>query len=367
MATDPIPVIKVAGTHREVGQQIGEKMRSTLERMLRRMHDSLPPGVEWRDMLLKGHLCLTHSRAAYPQFVEEIEGVAEGAALPFEELFLLVCEELWEPSAWHVSISMVPAAIPPVHRGCTDFAARGPATADGSTLLAHTNDLDPDTEQDLVILKVQAGDEPEFLGVSAGGLAYSAGFNAAGISMTGNAVSCSDIRPGVPRLLIARAILAAQRLGDAMNACLLPLRASNYNNVIADPNGEVYSMEGSATDCEPIYIDENIMVHANHYVSPPMRRFEANRNYIGGSIIRHNRAMRLLRENYGRLSPELFQKLLADHADYPDSICKHDGSAVTVFSIIINLNELRAWIGRGVPCQTTYFEHTLDPWSAPES
>jgi isopenicillin-N N-acyltransferase-like protein len=367
MAADPIPVIRVAGTHREVGQQIGEKMRSTLERMLGRMHGSLPPGVEWRDMLLKGHLCLAHTRAAYPQFVEEIEGVADGAGLPFEELFLLVCEELWEPSAWHISLSMIPAAIPAVPRGCTDFAARGPATADGSTLLAHTNDLDPEAEQDLVILKVQAGNEPEFLGVSAGGLAYSAGFNSAGISMTGNAVSCSDIRPGVPRLLIARAILAAQRLGEAMNACLLPLRASNYNNVIADTNGEVYSMEGSATDCEPIYIDENIMVHANHYVSLPMRRFEANRNYIGGSIIRHNRAMRLLRENYGRLSPEMFQRLLADHADYPASICKHDGGSITVFSIIINLNELRAWIGRGFPCQTTYFEHTLDPWSVPES
>jgi len=216
---------------------------------------------------------------------------------------------------------------------------------------------------DLVVLKVRPNNEPEFLGVSVGGLAYSAGFNAAGISMTGNAVSCSDIRPGVPRLLIARAILAARRLGEAMDACLLPLRASNYNNVIADKNGEVYSMEGSATDCEPIYIRDNIMAHANHYVSPPMRKFEVNPNYIGGSVIRHNRALRLLRENYGRLSPELFQKLLADHADYPTSICKHDGGSVTVFSIIINLNELRAWVGRGSPCQTTYFEYNLEPWA----
>jgi isopenicillin-N N-acyltransferase-like protein len=359
MASDPIPVIEVSGTHRQVGQQIGEKMRPTLERILDRQREGLPPGVAWNDMLLKGRLCLAHSRAIYPRFVEEVEGVAEGSGLPFEELFLAVCEELWESAAWHVSVPMAPA----MPRGCTDFAARGRATADGSTLLAHTNDLAPEAEEDLVILKVRAGDEPEFLGVSVGGLAYSAGFNAAGISMTGNAVSCSDIRPGVPRLLIARAILAAHRLGEAMDACLLPLRASNYNNVIADANGEVYSMEGSATDCEPIYIRENIMAHANHYVSLPMRKFEENRNYIGGSILRHNRAMRLLRENYGQLSPEVFQKLLADHVNYPASICKHDGGSVTVFSIIINLNELRAWIGRGFPCQTTYFEHHLEPQS----
>jgi len=358
MSAEPIPVIEVSGTHREVGQQIGAKMKPRLQRILPRLRENLPPGVSWKDMVLKGRLCLAHSRAVYPQFVEELEGIAEAADLPFEETFLAICEELWEPAAWH-------ADFPLLARGCTDFAARGQATADGSTLVAHTNDLPPEAEEDLVILKVRAGDEPEFLGVSVAGLGFSAGFNAAGISMTGNAVSCSDIRPGVPRLLIARAILAARRLGEAMDACLLPLRASNYNNVIADKNGEVYSMEGSATDCEPIYIDGDIMAHTNHYLSLPMRQFEAHRNYIGGSIIRYNRAMRLLREHFGRLSPKVFQKLLTDHTNYPASICKHAGATVTVFSIIISLDELRAWIGRGRPCQTTYTEHALDPWTPP--
>lgn len=359
MAANPIPVVEVRGTHRQVGQQIGERMQPTLRRMILRIREGLPSGVSWEDVLLKSQLYLAHSRAVYPQYIEELQGIAEGAGLPFEEVFLEVCEELWEPAAWHGG--ELGSA-----RGCTDFAARGRATVDGSTLLAHTNDLVPEVEEDLVILKVQAGDEPEFLGVSVGGLGYSAGFNAAGISMTGNQVSCNDIRPGVPRLMIVRAILAARRLEEAMDACLLPQRASNYNNVIADANGEVYSMEGSATDCEPIYIEEDILAHANHYVSLPMRRFEADRNDISGSVIRHNRALRLLRENYGRLSPEMFQRLLADHVNYPASICKHGKETVTVFSLIINLNELRAWIGRGRPCQTTYFEHSLKPWTPPD-
>jgi isopenicillin-N N-acyltransferase like protein len=202
--------------------------------------------------------------------------------------------------------------------------------------------------------------------VSVGGLGYSAGFNAAGIVMSGNQVSSNDIKPGVPRLLVARAILAARRLEEALDACLLPQRASSYNNVVGDAHGEVYCMEGSATDCEPIYITEDILAHANHYTSAPMRRFEAEPHTSGGSIIRHNRAMRLLRENYGQLSPQRFQELLADHANYPGSICKHGLEAVTVFSFIVNLNERRAWIGRGRPCQTTYVEHRLEPWTPPE-
>jgi isopenicillin-N N-acyltransferase-like protein len=358
MAADPIPVIEARGTHFDVGCQIGQKMKPRLQRILPRLRELLPPGVSWKDMLLKGRLSLAHSRTTLPMFVEELEGIADGADVPFEEVFLAICEELWEPAAWH-------AGTPSLARGCTDMAARGAATVNGATLIAHTNDLGPDVEEDVMIFRVQAGDEPEFLGVSVAGLGYSAGFNAAGISMTGNAVSCSDIRPGVPRLLIARKILASRRLGEAMDACLLPRRASNYNNVIADAHGECYSMEGSATDCEPIYIDGNIMAHANHYLSPPMRAFEVNRNYIGGSILRQHRATRLLQENYGKLSPELFRKLLADHANYPASICKHSGQSVTVFSIIIDLNQLCAWIGRGRACETTYYRYELAPWRAP--
>jgi isopenicillin-N N-acyltransferase-like protein len=352
MPVEPLPLIQARGDHRRVGQQIGEALRPQIQRRMAMLPDSLPVGVTWEELLDQSRLYLTPARVVYPQYIAELEGIAEGAGVAFERVFLSHCEELWEPAAWQ--------------RGCTDLVARGHATADGSTLVAHTNDLSPRVEDDLVMLQVQAGDDPEFLGVSIAGLGYSAGFNAAGISMTGNELANNDIRPGVPRLLVVRAILAARRLGEALDACLLPQRASSYNNVVADAHGEVYSMEGSATDCEPIYIEDDLLAHANHYVSPAMRQFEADRNDIGSSVYRHNRARRLLQENRGRLSPELFQTLLADHAGYPASICKHGLDSVTVFSLIVNLNERRAWIGRGRPCRTTYHEYRLDPWAQPE-
>ncbi len=351
MPSKSIPVIEVHGSHHEVGQQIGAQMRPALERLLTRLREELPQGVGWQEMVQGGERYLEHSRAIYPQYVEELEGVAEGASLPFADLFVGMCEELWAPDAWS--------------RGCTDMAARGRATADGSTLLAHTNDLGPEAEEDLVILKVQAGDEPEFLAISSGGLGYSAGFNAAGIGLTGNEVEANDTRVGVPRLLIVRAILAARRLEEALDACLLSQRASSYNNILADAHGEIYSMEGSATDCQPIYIEDDILAHANHYATPAMRHFEANPADMAGSLIRHHRAWRLLRENRGRLSPQLFQELLADHANYPGSICKHGLTTVTVFSLIIRLEDRRAWISRGRPCQAQYVEHVLDSWTPP--
>ncbi len=342
-----LPMIEARGSHREVGQQIGQACQAQIRGMLTSLHTELPDGVTWSEMLAQSQRYLEFSREVYPQYVEELAGIADGAGVPFDEVFLSICEELWESAAW---------------RGCTDMAARGRATLDGSTLVAHTNDLLPQAEENLVILRAQAEGEPEFLGISPGGIAISAGFNAVGISLTGNQLDNNDIRPGVPRLLVVRAILAARYLSEAMDHCLLPQRASSYNNVLADTNGEVYSMEGSATDCEPLYIENDILAHTNHYVSLAMRRFEADRNSLSNSVLRYNRAMRLLRENYSRLTPELFQKLLADHAGYPTSICKHGTETVTVFSIIIQLEQLRAWIGRGRACETEYVEYQLKPY-----
>ena len=345
--TNTIPVIEARGSHREVGRQIGRQCQPFIRGMLVNLRSDLPERISWSELIAESNKYLGFSRQVYPHYVDELEGIAEGADVPFEEIFLSMCEELWEAAAWK--------------RGCTDMAARGRATLDGSTLVAHTNDLLPQAEENLVLLKVQAEEEPEFLGISSGGVGISAGFNAAGISLTGNQLDNNDIRPGVPRLLVVRAILGSTHLSQAMDHCLLPQRASSYNNVLADASGEVYSMEGSATDCEAIYIENDTMAHTNHYLSPAMRRFEADRNSISNSVLRQNRATSLLKENYGQLTPKLFQKLLADHAGYPTSICKHGLETVTVFSIIVHVEGLRAWIGRGRACEAEYVEYCLAP------
>jgi isopenicillin-N N-acyltransferase-like protein len=348
---DRIPLIEARGSHFEVGREIGRQCQPLIKESLVTLRKGLPKGITWSGMIQHSKVYLEFSRKAYPQYLEELKGIAEGADAPFNEVFLSMCEGLWEDAAWQ--------------RGCTDMAARGKATRDHSTLIAHTNDLLPSAEDSLVLLKVQAEDEPEFLGVSAGGVAISAGFNAAGISLTGNQLYNNDIRPGVPRLLIVRATLASRHLSEAIDHCLLPQRASSYNNVLADSNGEVYSIEGSGTDFEPIYIENDILAHANHYVTPPMRDYEDDRSKISRSLIRHNRAYRLLKENYGKLTPDLFKMLIVDHAGYPNSICKHGEYVVTVFSIIIQLEKLRAWIGRGRPCKATFHEYQLKPYKNP--
>jgi hypothetical protein len=139
MSTEAIPLIDVHGTHHEVGHQIGAHFREQIGISLAKMREDLPAGVSWEDMLHQGGIYLAYSREAYPRYLEELEGIAEGAQVPFETLFLSVCEELWEAPAWRN-----PALR--AGRGCTDLVARGRATVGGATLIGHTNDLGPASE-----------------------------------------------------------------------------------------------------------------------------------------------------------------------------------------------------------------------------
>ena len=96
MTNNPIPIIEARGTHREVGLKIGEQCRSQIQDMLTNLRDSPPAGAAWEKMLDQSKEYLAHSRAAYPRYIEELEGLAEGSGVSFDEIFLSMCEELWE-------------------------------------------------------------------------------------------------------------------------------------------------------------------------------------------------------------------------------------------------------------------------------
>ena len=158
-------------------------------------------------------------------------------------------------------------------------------------------------------------------------------------------------------MLLVRKILAATRIGEAIDAAILKNRASNYNQVISNSHGEIYSIEGSATDYEALYATDGYLVHTNHYVSPRMKKFEFDSNLISGSLVRYNRGMRLLKNNRGKICVEKLKEFLSDHVNHPYGICRHGKRIKTTFSIIINLNTLTMWLAKGNPCEVKYNEY----------
>jgi len=336
----PVPVIHVKGSHYEVGYQIGTKLKDDMLREAAEMKKR----PDWKKIRTEAELFLAYTNKYLPEYVTEIRGAADAAGLAVEDIFPGLCEEIGDPNYRFT-------------RGCSDLIASNDVTADGSVLAAHNNDTSVSSQDSVVVVHYQVDGEPEIVTVGFGALSISVGYNSAGISLTGNQLDSNDMRVGVPRLLLVRKILAAKTLGDAIDAAILKERASNYNQLITDKSGEIYSIEGSATDYAPLYSTDGYIVHTNHYVAPWMRDFEFDPQGITSSIIRYNRGSRLLKKNQGRITVDKMKEFLADHVNYPKSICRHGDHIKTTFSVIINLTTQTMHLARGNPCEVKFREY----------
>jgi len=341
-----IPVIKVKGNHYQVGYQIGTQMKKQLNELLQQSKDyiSEKTDLKWEDIRAQSQVLLEYSKKYMPEYVEEIQGAADATGIDLVDLFSEMCEEIYSKNYL---------------KGCSDLIASGDITKDGSVLVAHNNDTSPSLEKYAVVIHYQVEGEPEILAVGYGGLAISIGYNSAGISLTGNELSMNDMKMGVPRLLLVRKILATKTIAEAIDAAIFQPRASNYNQVLADENGEIYSIEGSATDYEAIYAEDGYLVHTNHYASPRMRKYELDPYDITSSLVRYNRANRLMRGNLGKISFEMMKEFLQDHVSRPKSLCRHGKNTKTTFSVIINLSTKTMYLARGNPCQSQYYKYTF--------
>ncbi len=341
-AAAPIPIVHVSGTHYEVGRQLGTALRANLVEEV----EGMKADEGWATFKAEAELFLQYSKKYVPEYVTEVQGAADAAGLELEDLFATLCEEIGDQN-YHFT------------RGCSDLIASNDVTRDGSVLVAHNNDTSPSIEDDVTIIHYAVDGEPEIVAVGYGDLGISVGYNSVGISLTGNQLNSNDMRVGVPRMLLVRKILAARTVGEAIDAAILQQRASNYNQVVTDPNGEIYSIEGSATDYEPIYAVDGYLVHTNHYTADRMRHFEFDPQNITCSLVRYNRGRRLMKNNLGDITVEKLMAYLSDHVNRPASICRHEKGVKTTFSIVINLDTRVMYLVRGNPCEGEYAEYDL--------
>lgn len=184
--------------------------------------------------------------------------------------------------------------------------------------MAHNEDWSSADRENVYLVRAQPDTGPAFLAMTYEPLLVNIGLNAHGIGVAINSVYPTDARVGVPRVVFSRAVLTARTIGEAIRACVPKLRAGGYNYVLADPNGELYSVEASATTQDILYGEDGWIVHTNHYLSPKMKEIERPGTY-SSSHVRYNRARRLLEAQLGEVTVESLQMLLRDHVNFPVS------------------------------------------------
>jgi len=354
----PPPLIEVSGTHREMGQQIGEACRKQVQHSVENAHVLIDQSyntleLTWDGAKIQASKYLPFAEERYSQYVDEIRGMAAGANVSFDDLMVVNAMEAVAMDALHLT-------------RCTSFAVNEQRTADGHVLLAHNEDWIPEDENDVYVISAKPNDDPPFLAMTYGGLLPNVGFNAYGIAQAIYTVYPNDSRIGIPRLVVARAVLASHRISGALGRTLVHHRAAGYNHLIAHESGEMYSVEVSARRFDILHGTDGYMTHTNHYLSPTMKEIEKEPEELISSRVRYFRANRLLRENSTH-TIKTMQAIQKDHVNLPNSICNHNiegtspldrESTITAFVIDLTVREMHiVW---GNPCQNTYHTYHLN-------
>jgi isopenicillin-N N-acyltransferase-like protein len=334
-----IPFLQVSGSHFACGEQIGSAFKNQIYQYLDLCKNDPPANLSWQECIKHASRFIEPTQKYFPEIIDEIKGTAQGTGIDFVELFALTVEELYSES-----YSL---------KGCTDIVLLPPAS--DHTLVAHNNDLPPSFYDALTSIEWNFDDGSQMFTVGLGFMA-SVGVNDSKVVLSGNALTPTDTRAGIPRALIARAILLAKTFDEAIKIATHPERASSYNNVITTPNQTV-SVEGSATNHELIFPKKGILTHSNHYCSPKMLSYEGHPNYTS-SIQRLDSADKLTSDIKNQIDLKTAESFLSDHGPEnignDNTVCRHGESSATLFGFAVDLDTGIVELTSGNPCENDF-------------
>lgn len=326
-----IPHLEFAGSPFEIGRQLGHFRAEAIRDVVLNLDRFQAQKNLWQgsDRIRQMEaLC----RRVFPEPMREIDGIAEGAGLPFEDIFIWNCR------------GDLPVEMSGPDRegsnGCTTILSRDPAS--GRRIIAHNEDGHVLLDGLCAFVSLHPdGGMPvhsfHYPGLIAG---HNFGFNAAGLVQTVNNIRPQHLPPGLPRHLISRASLAAPNLDAALALFAREDRAGGFHYALAqagDPR--LLSVEAPSTGC--VVHDVERAAHANHLVDPAFAQTE--QTVAPSSRLRQAQAEAALADASAPPDGAGAQRILADrrNRDYP--IClksgHRDSTSFTLASALFEIDD----------------------------
>lgn len=336
-------ILTLSGSSYEIGFKHGKKARNkvytsleTYEKMFKEYVD-----ISWREACEKALLHVNAIEEYNPNYIDEMEGIAKGAGVRFEDILTLNARS---------EIALISSPD-----GCTSFALTKPKTT--NTWLAQNWDWRGAQINALIRIKIESKSLPSIEMITEAGIIGKIGCNDAGIGVCLNALVTDTWRPKVPVHLGLRAILESRTIEEALSKVQHNQMASSVHFLIGSKTGKIKSVEASPI-CTIIKESKNGMIaHTNHICSVQLKK-KVKEDPFPDSFVRFkkiNNEMENIPENTKH--EKLFQ-ILSDHDNFPHSICRHESfeqsgrsKIETVFSIVMNLSQNEvSWI-KGKPCE----------------
>jgi hypothetical protein len=247
--------VEARGDHYAIGRALGEAASDALHRVV--------PGIG-RFKVMKKDSSVgpildqleSAARFAFPEFMREIDGIADGADVDFKDVWLWNCRGDLPGGGDQTRAALA---------GCTTVMLHGSGSL--PCLIGHNEDDQPELDGSCFMARVEPDDAPGFVSFYSPGLlaGHTFAVNDAGLVQAINHIRPFDQRPGIPRHLIARAIMAQSSLDDALKLLLRNDRASGFHHNFGMAGDEqLLSVEAPASGCSVKVVTSEPRVHTNH-------------------------------------------------------------------------------------------------------
>jgi isopenicillin-N N-acyltransferase-like protein len=356
----PFLSIQASGTYRELGRAVGEGAREQIAAAIAFYEDHMDAlaGVDLVEAESQALEHLVYARRYLPQYVEELEGMAEGACQPFLKILVPNCAE---------ELTCRAAAADDTQPGCGHFCTAVAVMTEDRHIVGHNMDwyvVDLDKNV-LFDLTTPSGTRI----VTIAGVPYLPilGMNSHGVAYVGNSLYSNDDRPGVPNAFVRRWALEADCLEEAAARAAMPMRARGSNHLLGDRDGRIWDLETSA-HAAVLTEHQGAAAHTNHYVAPAMSLYEGGRGGESRLRLAYAEAGLAAGLDAGVEPLALVAAVLRSHAGAPESVCGHPDPALppgeqgmTVASMVCDLDAMELHACAGPPCENPYTTWAVPP------
>ncbi|MBV9174245.1 MAG: hypothetical protein JOZ81_29630 [Chloroflexi bacterium] len=345
-------VVYVSGTPFEQGRQLGAAAADLIvenvcaaSALLPNLDSGFDPDV-YAAMTRRNEAWVAR---VYPELLEELHGIAEGAGLQYEELLHL---NLNTDVAYARAYSMV--------FDCTQVLVSSSATADGNTYLAKTRDLSRGPVRQLLVHREFDDGSYRNEIQSAGQLTLPVGVNSHGVAVGTSGqwskrvvvdLARGDAAWHIPNL---QPVLRHARSADeALEMVREQPRVAGMNMMLADTH-TAYALEITADQMEVFEPEDGLLVRTNHYLSPALSELAPTRDENPGTFDRYARAREMAVARRRQIGVHDLVRLMSDHAKPPkQSICRHghDGAGRTYAAMVACPQDRSLWAMFGNPCE----------------
>jgi isopenicillin-N N-acyltransferase like protein len=355
-----IKTLKLSGTPEDIGRIHGEQGKEEVIKSLS-TYESLFYGYSQISWNQAKEEALTHLDAIEKynmDFIEEMQGVASGAGVDFEDILALNARS-------EIALANYNGKSKRFSDGCTAIGTTAPLSKD--TIVGQNWDWKSSQIESLLLVEIEQEGKPTIQMITEGGIIGKIGYNSVGMGVCLNALLTNKKTNQVPIHLGLRSVLNSSSLHEAVSKIKDGQMASTANFMIGcdqcNKGAMAANYEVSPYGIDMLTTNDGMVVHTNHLCSSNLLQVIEDRNEFkfDDSLIRKNRAEQLINtaiHSKSEINEETYKEWLSDQFNSPNSINHFENKRApehrrmeTVFSVIMNLSKrsMELCIGKADP------------------